>query len=52
MKKIIYNQIPTEILNNCKLNAAISVLPTNYNFEIHKTIWKIKSNACKRGNIK
>lgn len=32
------NKIPPEILNNVKLNEAISVLPANYNFEIHKTV--------------
>lgn len=38
----VASQIPTEILNDVKLNAAISVLPLNYNFEIHKTVWKIR----------
>eukprot|EP00735_Rhodelphis_limneticus_P006509 TRINITY_DN18926_c0_g1::TRINITY_DN18926_c0_g1_i1::g.1404::m.1404 TRINITY_DN18926_c0_g1::TRINITY_DN18926_c0_g1_i1::g.1404 ORF type:complete len:444 (-),score=77.97,sp/Q54PW5/DPH1_DICDI/61.35/1e-176,Diphthamide_syn/PF01866.12/1.2e-105 TRINITY_DN18926_c0_g1_i1:198-1478(-) len=36
------NQIPDEILNDPELNAAIALLPSNYNFEIHKTIWRIK----------
>ena len=49
MKKIQLNQIPNEILNNSKLNAAVDVLPKNYNFEIHKTIWKIQTNNSKRG---
>lgn len=32
-------QIPPEILNDARLNAAIQAyLPANYNFEIHKTI--------------
>ena len=51
MKKIQLNQIPNEILNNSKLNAAVDVLPKNYNFEIHKTIWKIQTNNSKRGFI-
>lgn len=42
------SQIPDEILNNEDLNAAISVLPANYNFEIHKTIWRIKQCGSKR----
>ena len=42
------SQIPDEILNNPDLNAAISVLPKNYNFEIHKTIWRIKQTCAKR----
>lgn len=35
------NAIPEELLSNEALNSAIGVLPKNYNFEIHKTIWKI-----------
>lgn len=38
----VATQIPAEILNDVNLNAAISVLPQNYNFEIHKTIWRIR----------
>ena len=38
----IASHIPAEILNDINLNAAISVLPQNYNFEMHKTIWKIR----------
>ncbi len=30
------SQVPADILNNAALNAAISILPGNYNFEIHK----------------
>ena len=51
MKKVQLNQIPNDILNNSKLNSAIDVLPKNYNFEIHKTIWKIQTNNSKRGFI-
>lgn len=42
------NQIPEEILNNVQLNDAISLLPSNYNFEIHKSIWRIKQTQAKR----
>ncbi len=52
MKKITLNQIPDEILNNAKLKDAIKVLPSNYSFEIPKTIFKIKSNNSKRGFLK
>lgn len=38
------NAIPESITSNSELNAAIAVLPVNYNFEIHKTIWKITSD--------
>ena len=41
------NKIPDNILNNPELNDAISVLPSNYNFEIHKTVWKIKQLGVK-----
>ena len=38
------NQIPDEILNNKVLNDAIAkLLPKNYNFEIHKTIFKVNT---------
>lgn len=37
------NQIPDSILQNQVLNDAIAkLLPNNYNFEIHKTIYKIR----------
>ena len=39
------NSIPDDILLNTELNDAISILPANYNFEIHKIIWRIKSDA-------
>ena len=41
------NQIPDEILNNKTLNKIIELLPGNYNFEIHKSIWKIKNSKYK-----
>ncbi|PSN42743.1 2-(3-amino-3-carboxypropyl)histidine synthase subunit 1 [Blattella germanica] len=42
------NKIPQELLDNPKLNAAINILPENYNFEIHKTIWRIQQTKAKR----
>ncbi|XP_076657744.1 diphthamide biosynthesis 1 [Halictus rubicundus] len=42
------NKIPEEILNNPLLNAAIAALPNNYNFEIYKSIWRIKEVKAKR----
>lgn len=36
------NKIPEEITKNELLNAACEILPKNYNYEIHKTIWRIK----------
>lgn len=41
------NAIPDEILNNESLNQAIAKLPTNYNFEIHKTIHRITQAKAK-----
>lgn len=42
------NQIPEDILNDDDLNKAIELLPSNYNFEIHKTVWNIKRHGAKR----
>jgi hypothetical protein len=46
------NQIPDELLNDKELNLQIKQLPDNYNFEIHKTIWRIKTIKAKRGTKK
>jgi len=40
--KRVAHQIPDEILNDPEITAAIQQLPENYNFEIRKTIWRIK----------
>jgi 2-(3-amino-3-carboxypropyl)histidine synthase len=42
------NQIPDEIINNSELNEIVKQLPSNYNFEIHKTLWRIKQQNAKR----
>ncbi|PVV00792.1 hypothetical protein BB560_003880 [Smittium megazygosporum] len=42
------NAIPENILNNEELNQAIKLLPANYNFEIHKTVWHIEKNKATR----
>ena len=44
----VVNRIPDDILNNRDINNDISVLPSNYNFEIHKTIWKIREAGAKK----
>lgn len=41
------NKIPDSILYNQKLLNAIELLPKNYNFEIPKTIWRIKELGVK-----
>ncbi|CAL3972047.1 unnamed protein product [Diplocarpon coronariae] len=38
------NQVPLEILSDPEINSAISLLPPNYSFEIHKTIHRIRTN--------
>lgn len=42
------SKIPEELLNDPILNSAIAALPSNYNFEIHKTIWRIREAKAKR----
>lgn len=42
------NHIPDNILNDKDLNEAIKLLPANYNFEIHKTVWNIRKHEAKR----
>jgi len=43
------NQIPSEILDNKLLNHKIqTTLPENYNFELHKTIWRLVSSNARR----
>ncbi|KAJ3083419.1 hypothetical protein HK102_001076 [Quaeritorhiza haematococci] len=47
-KSTLANQIPSDILNNDLLNAAIAhQLPSNYNFEIHKSLWQIRRHGAK-----
>ncbi|XXG42739.1 hypothetical protein AAC387_Pa01g2939 [Persea americana] len=42
------SQIPDSITSDPALNAAISLLPSNYNFEVHKSLWRILSSGAKR----
>lgn len=42
------NQVPDDILHDKELNEAIALLPSNYSFEIHKTIHRIRSNGAKK----
>lgn len=42
------NKIPQSIINDPQINDAFSALPSNYNFEIHKTIWRIRESKAKR----
>lgn len=39
------NSIPEDISQNDLLNKSIKMLPENYNFEIHKTVWKARETT-------
>ncbi|KAK9838131.1 hypothetical protein WJX81_003166 [Elliptochloris bilobata] len=47
-QRFVRQQVPDEVLHDAALNAAIAVLPANYNFEIHKTVWRIRQAGAKR----
>jgi 2-(3-amino-3-carboxypropyl)histidine synthase len=47
-KKVISSRIPEDILEDPTLANDSLVLPTNYNFEVPKTIWRIRSLEAKR----
>ncbi|KAI3951476.1 hypothetical protein MKX01_018592 [Papaver californicum] len=47
-KRFIKNQIPDSITNDPALNASISLLPSNYSFEVHKCVWRIQTAGAKR----
>lgn len=40
--------IPESLLNDAQLNADIALLPSNYSFEIPKTIWRIRNVGATR----
>lgn len=42
------NNVPDEILYDPAINDAIALLPKNYNFEIHKTIHRIRTSGAKQ----
>ncbi|KAJ1728725.1 Diphthamide biosynthesis protein 1 [Coemansia biformis] len=42
------SQVPADIVEDSRLNQAIGLLPSNYNFEIHKTVWQIRRQGSKR----
>ncbi|PON90676.1 Diphthamide synthesis DPH1/DPH [Trema orientale] len=47
-KCFVKSQVPDSILNDPALNAAIALLPSNYNFEVHKCVWRIRSTTTSR----
>ncbi|XP_064533448.1 2-(3-amino-3-carboxypropyl)histidine synthase subunit 1 isoform X3 [Pseudopipra pipra] len=44
----VAQQIPEEILGNSELQEAAKALPPNYNFEIPKTIWRIRQARARK----
>mmetsp|Transcript_11747 Transcript_11747/g.21208 ORF Transcript_11747/g.21208 Transcript_11747/m.21208 type:complete len:475 (-) Transcript_11747:115-1539(-) len=44
-KRFIRQAVPDEILHDAALNDAIAVLPANYNFEVHKTVWRLRKEG-------
>jgi 2-(3-amino-3-carboxypropyl)histidine synthase len=44
----LLNQVPKEILEDVNLKEAMALLPANYNFEIPKTIHRIRSSGAKK----
>ncbi|KAF3341099.1 diphthamide biosynthesis protein 1 isoform X1 [Carex littledalei] len=47
-KRFIHTQIPSSLLSNPALNAAISLLPSSYDFEVHKTLHRISTASAKQ----
>lgn len=45
--RTLLNRIPKHILENPLLNLLTNTLPQNYNFEIHKCIWRIEEEKQK-----
>jgi len=45
VRAVAKRKIPDDIVHNPGLNQAISILPSNYNFEIHKTLWRIRTES-------
>ncbi|KAJ0966548.1 hypothetical protein J5N97_023465 [Dioscorea zingiberensis] len=46
-KRFVKSQIPDSLLSDPALNAAIAVLPRNYDFEIHKTLHRIATSSAR-----
>lgn len=42
-------QVPEELLGDPELREAAGALPANYNFEIPKTVWRIRQAGAKKG---
>ncbi|XP_063150898.1 2-(3-amino-3-carboxypropyl)histidine synthase subunit 1 [Candoia aspera] len=44
----VAHHIPQEILSDPELQEAVGCLPRNYNFEVYKTVWRIRQAQAKR----
>ncbi|MES1917482.1 MAG: hypothetical protein MHM6MM_009199 [Cercozoa sp. M6MM] len=42
------SRIPADIAENAELNRAMECLPANYNFEVHKTLWRLRERGARR----
>lgn len=42
------NQVPEEILQDPILKSAMTLLPSNYNFELYKSVWQIRKAKATR----
>ncbi|RMZ89193.1 hypothetical protein DV736_g3559, partial [Chaetothyriales sp. CBS 134916] len=47
-KRLAISQVPDETLNDAEINQAITLLPPSYSFEIHRTIYRIRTLKAKR----
>jgi len=44
----VANQVPDEIRHDPELKRAMAQLPSNYNFQVEKTVWRLKKAGVKR----
>lgn len=47
-RRVVGQAIPSDILDNPGLAAAAAILPPNYNFEVHKTVWRVRQAGARR----
>ena len=47
-RRFVRQQVPDSVLHDAALNAALSALPPNYNFEVHKTVWRLRQARAAR----
>ncbi|XP_042373535.1 2-(3-amino-3-carboxypropyl)histidine synthase subunit 1-like [Zingiber officinale] len=47
-KRFVKSHIPESILSDPSINAAAALLPSNYDFEVHKTVHRIASSGTRR----